>query len=163
MGSKSQQLQIRVTPEQKAALKRLARRAGVDVSRYVLSSVLPPVGDQIRSLLKTLAREDDPQFALAAFNDLLVGLMAAEFSEAVADLEVGQLSPFLKNYVAAMVEVAAHLKGQPPPDWVREVEALEEPYFAVPYARLRPYLLRAAPTPFKRRNIFVDATVGDRV
>jgi hypothetical protein len=43
------------------------------------------------------------------------------------------------------------------------VEPLERPWFAVPFASLRPHLLSAAPIAFKRRNLFVDATVGDRV
>lgn len=62
-----------------------------------------------------------------------------------------------------MIEHAAHQKGEAPPDWVHEVEPLDRPWFAVPFTRLRPYLLRAAPVAFKRRNLFVDATVGDRV
>ena len=163
MASKSQQLQIRVTPAEKVALKRLARRAGVDLSTYVLSQVLPPVRDRIGAVLKTLRRDGQHRFALAELNDLLVGLTPAEFRYAAADLETEGLSAFLQNYVAAMVELAAYRKGETPPPWVREVEALEEPHFAVPFIRLRPHLVRAAPVAFKRRNIFVDATLGDRV
>jgi len=37
------------------------------------------------------------------------------------------------------------------------------PWFAVPFPSLRPYLLRVSPVAFKRRNIFIDSTVGDRV
>ena len=62
-----------------------------------------------------------------------------------------------------MIEHAAHQKGEAPPAWVHDVEPLERPWFAVPFASLRPYLLRVAPVAFKRRNLFVDATVGDRV
>ena len=40
-GAKTQQLQIRVTPAQKAELKRLARRSGQDLSSFVLSRALP--------------------------------------------------------------------------------------------------------------------------
>ncbi len=69
--AKSHQLQIRVSAGQKAALRRQARRAGLDMSTYVLARALP--------------------------------------------------------------------------------------------ARLRTYLLRSSPVAFKRRNLFVDATVGDRV
>ena len=42
MTRKSEQIQIRVTPHQKAALKRRAKHAGQDVSSYVLSRTLPP-------------------------------------------------------------------------------------------------------------------------
>jgi hypothetical protein len=159
---KTEQLQIRVTPAQKAALKRLARRAGTDVSSYVLSRVQAPLQTRIADILAVLRRERD-RFALAELNDILASLAPDQFGEAVAGVDVEGLSALLQNYVAAMVEHAAHQKAQPPPSWVHGVEPLEHPYFAVPFARLRPHLLRAAPVAFKRRNIFVDATVGDRV
>jgi hypothetical protein len=41
MGRKSTQLQIRVTSEQKLALKRLASQAGLSVPAYVLADLLP--------------------------------------------------------------------------------------------------------------------------
>jgi hypothetical protein len=46
---------------------------------------------------------------------------------------------------------------------VREVAPLEEPHFGAPLQSLRLHLLAASPVAFKRRNIFVDAAVGDRV
>lgn len=163
MAVKSQQLQIRVTPAQKAALKRAARRAGVDVSSYVLVRLLPPVRSRLLDIVGALRRGEDQRFALADLNDLLSGLTPAQFTEVVADVDLGGLSPFLQNYVAAMVEQAANQKGEAAPPWVHEVEPLDRPHFAVPFASLRPYLLRASPVAFKRRNLFVDATVGDRV
>lgn len=62
-----------------------------------------------------------------------------------------------------MVEQAAHKKSLAPPDWVRDIEPLSVPWFATPLSSLRMHLLRAAPVPFKRRNLFVDAAVGGRV
>lgn len=162
MAVKSHQLQIRVTPADKAALKHLARRAGMDVSAYVLSRVCPPAAAELARLLRTL-RQGPDRFALAEVSDVLARLAPAEFGAAVDSLDVSRLSPWLQNYVAAMVEHAAHRNGQAPPAWVHEVEPLDRPWFAVPFARLRPYLLRVAPVAFKRRNLFVDATVGDRV
>ncbi len=73
------------------------------------------------------------------------------------------LSPYLRNYVAAMVELAAHQRGVAPPVWVRQVPPLEEPHFATSLPGLRLTLLRASPVPFKRRNIFIDSSLGDRV
>jgi len=163
MATKSEQLQIRVTREQKLALKQLARRAGVDVSSYVLSRALPEARSRIAEVLPALRQQRDYRYALAELNDLLSGLTSAQFEDAVADLEIEGLSAFLQNYVAAMVEHAANRKGTAPPKWVHSVVPLEEPYFAVSFARLRPHLLRSAPVAFKRRNIFVDSTVGDRV
>lgn len=163
MATKSQQLQVRLTPRQKAALKRQARRAGLDVSSYVLSRVLPAARSRFDEILRALRAEESPSFALAELNDFLHELGPAEFPEAVADVELEGLSDFLRNYVAAMVEQAANQKRQAPPPWVCDVAPLEEPYFAVRFSSLRPHLLRAAPIAFKRRNIFVDSAVGDRV
>lgn len=163
MATKSRQLQIRITPAQKAALKRLARRAGTDVSSYVLSRALPPAGERFREIARSLQNGDDPRLALAELNDLLSGLLPTEFTDSVVDIDLEGATPLLRNYVAAMVEQAAYQKGKPPPSWVRDVEPLDTPYFAAPFRRLRPHLLRASPVPFKRRNLFVDSAVGDRV
>lgn len=163
MGGKSQQLQIRVTPAQKAALKRAARQAGLDVSAYVLARVLPPARARVLDILKVLRDGDDHRFALADLNDLLTTLPSAHLTDLVADLRLEGLSPFLQNYVAAMVEEAAYQKGVAPPSWPSRIAPLDTPYFAVPFPSLRSHLLRAAPVPFKRRNLFVDASIGDRV
>ena len=156
-------MQIRVSPSQKAALKRQARMAGLDVSTYVLSRALPPAATRLKELLGLLANETTDRFALAELNDLLAALPSAAFGEAVEALDVKRLSPFLQNYVSAMVEHAAHVKSVDAPRWARDVEPLDAPSFSVPFPRLRVHLLRAAPVAFKRRNLFIDATVGDRV
>jgi len=135
MTSKSSQLQIRITPQQKESLQ----------------------------LLEALREDDQRSFALAELNDLLSGLTAGALRGAVEQAVLAGLTPYLRNYVAAMVEVAAHQRQVPPPAWVREVEPLETPHFVTALASLRLHLLRAAPVPFKRRNIFVDASIGDRV
>ncbi len=161
--AKSQQLQIRVSAVQKNALKRHARIAGMDMSTYVLSRALPAATAKVTAVIGRLGGPDGYKYALAELNDLLATLPAAAFADAVADVDVHKLSPFLQNYVAAMVEHAAHQKLVPPPIWATGIEPLETPYFAVEFPRLRMHLLRTAPVAFKRRNIFVDATVGDRV
>jgi hypothetical protein len=163
MGAKSQQLQIRVSPEQKLALRRLAEQAGQDLSAYVLARVLPAHRDELGRALRGLAEGGERSFWLAELNELLAALAPSELGEAVEEAPMEGLSPYLRNYVAAMVEHAAHSKGVDPPPWVRAVEPLEEPHFATSLTSLRPHLLRAAPVAFKRRNIFVDSTVGDRV
>lgn len=160
---KSDQLQIRVSSSQKATLKKAAKRAGVDVSTYVLSRVLPQARTQALDILAALRRGADQRFALAELHDLLASQAPATLAEVTADFDLSPLSPFLQNYIAAMVEHAAHRAGVTPPPWTRAIAPLDEPYFAVPFARLRPHLLRASPPAFKRRNLFVDAAVGDRV
>ncbi len=165
MSTKSQQLQIRVTPDQKAALKRLARGAGLDVSSYVLSRSLPKARVRFGEIIRALCDGEDHRFALAELNDLLTGLTRAQLPDAVAVAppEMRDLSPLLQNYVAAMVEQASHQRKVRAPSWGRDVPPLETPYFATPLRSLRLHLLRAAPAPFKRRNLFVDSGVGARV
>ena len=163
MATRTQQLQIRVTPQQKAALKRLARAAGRDVSSYVLSRILPESPDRFGGLLRALQTGTDPRYALAEMNDFLHACPPLAFAQAVAVADLGELSPYLRNYVAAMVEQAAESKEVVPPSWTRDVAALESPRFATSLKSLRMHLLLAAPVPFKRRNIFVDAGVGARV
>jgi uncharacterized protein (DUF1778 family) len=161
--TKTTQLQIRVTPAQKARLRQLAGAAGQDVSAYVLGRVLPPEREQFRALLRTLAREDDHRYALAELHDFLAALAPAQFGDAVASGIPEGLSPLLRNYVAAMVEHAAMGKEVSAPSWVHAVEPLEHPHFGAPLRSLRLHLLATSPVAFKRRNIFVDAAVGDRV
>jgi hypothetical protein len=114
-------------------------------------------------LLEALRTDDQPGFALAELNDLLSGLPSGELCSAVEHADLTGLTQYLRNYVAAMVELAAHRRDVPPPAWVRDVEPMVEPRFATPLAGLRLHLLRAAPVPFKRRNIFIDSSIGDRV
>ncbi|HEX5387092.1 MAG TPA: DUF1778 domain-containing protein [Gemmatimonadales bacterium] len=163
MASKSQHLQIRLTPQQKAALKRLASAAGQDVSSYVLSRTLPPARLRFEELLALLRDGTERRYVLAELNDLLSALAPGELREAVAHADLAHLSPFLRNYVAAMVEQASNLKHVRPPSWTAQVGPLAIPWFATPLASMRLHLLRASPVPFKRRNLFVDAAVGDRV
>jgi hypothetical protein len=61
-----------------------------------------------------------------------------------------------------MVEQACARKGEEHPEWTSAVSPLDRPRFVVELESLRPHLLRASPVPFKRRNIFIDATIGDR-
>lgn len=163
MSVKTEQLQIRITPRQKAALKRLASAAGQSVSAYVLSRALPAERERLAEILDALRAGADRRYALAELNDLLASLPAAGFPEALASADLAGLSPHVQHYIAAMVEQAAHQKNVPPPKWARDVSPLEEPHFATELTSLRLHLLREAPVPFRRRNIYVDAGVGARV
>lgn len=163
MAVKSQHLQIRVTPRQKAALKRSAAAAGLDVSTWVLARVLPSEPDRFRDLLRALEDDTSSRFVLAELNDFLHASAPIDFSMAVAEASLRHLSPMLQNYVTAMVELAAYQKRLVPPAWARDVAPLDQPYFATSLKSVRPYLLRVSPIPFKRRNIFIDASIGARV
>ena len=166
MSAKTQQLQIRVTPQQKATLKRRAKAAGVDLSTFVLAHALPSDGNRFAELVRVLRHDAKRSFALAELSDLLHACSPADFADAVGRAEAGALSglpPYVQNYVAAMTEQAAYQKGVAAPEWTRSIAPLATPHFATPLTSLRPHLLRAAPVPFKRRNIFVDASVGVRI
>jgi len=160
---KTEYLQIRVTRAQKALLKKRASAAGQDMSTYVLSRVAPPAALRFKELLATLSEPEDRPYALAELNELLAALAPGEFREAVADADLAALDAVDRNRIAAMVEHAAHRIGVPAPAWSRDVPPLEVPVFATDLASLRAHLLRASPVAYRRRNLFVDAAVGDRV
>lgn len=157
MTTRSEQLQIRLTPGEKAALKRRASAAGQDVSAYVLACALPQTPVRLLAAIEAL-REGARRFALAELSDTLAELTPTEFGAAVDAVDVRTLGPFLQNYVAAMIERAAAEKGVPAPVWTRDVEPLTAPHFSTSLASVRLYLLRTTPLPYKRRNIFTDAS-----
>lgn len=163
MARKSEYVQIRVRPDQKAALRRRAAHAGVDLSTYVLDRLLPAERGRFEALLVALRDDDLRTHALAELNDLLTRLSTRQLREVVAEADVEPLSDVTQNYVAAMVEQACHRAGASAPTWTRRVIPLEKPFFAAPLSSLRLHLLKASPVAFKRRNIFVDSTLGDRV
>ena len=169
METKTHHVQIRVTAREKGALKRLASRSGLDLSSYVLGRALPSQRLRFEKIFRALTDATDPRdtaegrFALAELNDFLTALAPGEFADAVADADVRSLDPLMANYTAALVEQAADRNRVAPPSWVGTIPLLDEPYFAGGLKSLRPHLLRAAPVPFKRRNVFVDSSLGDRV
>jgi len=163
MGSRSEQLQIRVTPREKNALKRRARSAGQDLSAYVLALALPAGTKDFTGIIDAVQDETDRRFALAELNDALSALVPFEFATAVDSIDVRALDPLWQNYVAAMVEQTARANGVQAPAWTRNVVPLDLPHFGTPLRSMRSHLLRVAPIAFKRRNIFVDASVGARV
>jgi uncharacterized protein (DUF1778 family) len=160
---KTLQLQIRVSPTEKAAIARAARRAGLDMSSYVLGRLLPPAAGRFEALVRACTNDEAGRFALAELNDFLSGLAGSELSAAVAPAPPSSLAASRANYVAAMVEYACGRAGLAPPDWTRAIAALPEPEFGSDLISLRLHLLQAAPAPFRRRNLFIDATLGDRV
>ncbi|MBI4236994.1 MAG: hypothetical protein HY696_01085 [Deltaproteobacteria bacterium] len=161
--SKNTWMQIRVDPQQKTAIRALAKRAGMDMSAWVLSQLLPPRPQQWSQRLRALETAADARFALAAINDYLTALPASAFASALATAQPRGVSPYLANYVAAMVECAAHRCGVVPPPWVADIAPLAQPVFGTDLLSVRPLLLVSAPPPFRNRNIFIDATIGDRV
>ena len=160
---KSEQLQIRVTREQKDALRFLAERAGVDLSTFVLSRALPRLEIEFNAFVDQLRSRELKKFAWAELNDLLTDLSAEDLGVVCAEpWAIRSLDARMQNYVAAMVEEAAGHLGVAPPAWTADVEPLAEPWFASDFVSLRPYLLMASPVPYRRRNIFIESALGTR-
>jgi hypothetical protein len=133
------------------------------VSAYVLARALPPARLRVDAAIAALRDESRRALALAELADAIAPLGADAFVMATAHVDVRAHSPFVSNYVAAMIEEGAALRGVAPPSWTREVAPLSEPWFAAPLKALKPYLLRVSPVPFKRRNLFIDASTASRV
>ena len=138
-------------------------QAGQDLSSYVVTRLLPDERRRFEEILVALRDDEDRAYAYAELNDLLSTLSASPLKEVVADADLHALSDLTQNYVAAMVEETCRLQGVEPPDWTRRVLPLAEPFFAAALKGLRLHLLKSSPVAFKRRNLFVDSSVGDRV
>jgi uncharacterized protein (DUF1778 family) len=165
MPGKSLQLQIRVTRDQKARLRQLARSAGQDVSTWVLARALPEPRARFHETVRALRSVRERRYALAALADLIAGLTNAQFVTALATVpeHFTDLPSRTQNYVAAMIEQASAERDIAPPAWTRDVAPLDAPWFATTLRSLRLHLLRVAPAAFRRRNLFVDAGAGGRV
>jgi uncharacterized protein (DUF1778 family) len=157
------QLQIRVSAREKAAIQAAARRAGMDMSAYVLARVLPDVETRAAALLGRMASLATRKLALAEFSSWLNDLSGAEFEQAVRIAPARTLPDEVRNYLAAMVELTCGRRRLAAPPWTREIPPLRQPYFASALVGLRLHLLTNSPAPFRRRNLFVDTSVGGQV
>jgi uncharacterized protein (DUF1778 family) len=160
---KTEQLQIRVSPAQKLAIKREAAKAGISMSEWILQAALPSARRVFHGLVEELAASDQRSYVFAELLDSLAAMSAAEYAIAVSELPAVPLDPYWLNYLAATVEQAAALKGAKTPRWTRDVAPLAAPVFGSSLESLRLHLLLHSPPAFAGRNIFIDASVGDRV
>lgn len=158
------QLQIRVSPSEKASIKRAARLAKMDMSEWVMKKLLPMQGSEFGALVTALGKSKQPSLVLAEINDFLSQLTPNSFSNSLDHLPSGvRLEPLLANQLAAMVEFQAAQIGVEQPPWTKEIKPLPEPFFASNLKSLRLHLLTSSPPPFRIRNLFIDSSVGDRV
>jgi len=163
MGTRrDQQLQIRVTDAEKAALRAASARAGLGMSEWVLARLLPPPAARLISVTRRLQGEDSPA-TWAEVIDVVQRLGRLEFRTTVDVVDPTGLSPYAANYLAALVEMRADQLGCSPPPWTARIDPLDHPHFETDLRCLREHLLLHAPVAFRRRNIFIDAAVGDRV
>jgi len=159
---KTEQLQIRVSPSQKRAIRRQAEKAHMTMSEWILARVLPPPQATFHALLEDLAAAEQPGHVFAELLEWLAPLGADAFERAVAEAPSVALSPYWQNYLAT-VEHAAAMKGAKAPGWTRDIPPLAKPAFGSSLASLRLHLLVNSPAAFVQRNIFIDASVGARV
>lgn len=135
----------------------------MDMSSYVLSRVLSAPAAQFARCVEACKDAEKVSFALAELNSFLSGASASELHDAIAVAPTARLTPYLANYIAAMVEYACQKRGVAVPAWLRTIEPLTEPTFESALPSLRLHLLTHSPPSFRRRNIFIDSSLGDRV
>lgn len=133
------------------------------MSAYVLERVLGSSQRRIRDIARLLSDSETRRYGYAELHDLLMSLSTPELQRAIGERPFAPLSPDVENYVAAMIEEACTRRRIGVPGWVRAIPPLGTPAFASGLASLRLHLLASSPPSFKRRNIFVDTTLGGRV
>ena len=160
---KTEQLQIRISPAQKLAIKRRAAKARMGMSEWILNQVFPSGQATFQCLVEELADATQRSYAFAELLEFLGPLDAEAFEAAVSEPPKVRLDPYWQNYLAATVEQAAAIKQAKLPGWTRDIAPLDEPAFGSSLQSLRLHLLLNSPSAFVERNIFIDASVGDRV
>src|SRR5207248_5931599 len=104
--TKTSQLQIRVNPDQKRMIAAAARRAGMDMSAYVLERVLGSSQRRIQEIARRISDKETRRYGYAELHDLLMSLSTPELQRAIGERAFGNLPPDVENYVAAMIEQA---------------------------------------------------------
>lgn len=161
--NKISQIQIRISPHEKAKIIRYASKANMGISQWLMSKALPEVREIFQGLLHEITGQRNTKYILAEIHDLLKNSTGDEFEIMVSDPPQKSLTAFHLNYIAAMVEYTAGQKGRNAPSWTKEIAPLEKPFFGSELKNLRLHLLTHSPPPFRRRNIFIDSTIGKRI
>lgn len=129
----------------------------------MLSQVLPKESERFQALAAGVAGLEGRGYALAELADWLRTLPPGAFARAVARAPDAVLDPVALNYLAAAIERAAGERGVAPPRWTGAVAVPREPLFGSTLTSVRPYLLTQSPVALRRRNVFVDASIDQRV
>ncbi|MBN1961582.1 MAG: hypothetical protein JW841_11605 [Deltaproteobacteria bacterium] len=161
--NKSTYLQLRVSQSEKRMIQRQAKNAKMTVSQWVLARIDPILRQEIQKLCISIGLSSQPSYLLAELNDLLSRMQRPEFERVFADIMRLPKSEILQNQIAAMIELTAHRLHAITPQWVCNIPPLTTPVFATKLKNLRLHLLLHSPPPFKKRNIFVDASIGERI
>ena len=159
-------LQIRVTPNEKAIIERQAEARNQGVSQWILSQLIAKPLREFEDLMTSLENSGEvlsQRLIFAAVHDFLMNLGAGNFSRVFENNPLSKLDSEKANVVAAMIETFAHQKNLTPPSWLAAIAPLAKPKFFTQLESLRTYSLIHSPPIFRRRNLFVDGTLGDRV
>ncbi len=156
-------LQIRVTPSEKKILQTHAKKKNMDVTSWVKSRLFHSKQQQFQIILSEIESAEQPREAWAELHDFLTQLSKNEFLSALFDLPRSFQNTFKGNYIAAMIETTAQHKNFSFPAWTKHYMGLETPYFGSTMDSLRLHLLVSSPAPFRKRNIFIDTSIGGRI
>ena len=162
---KSEYIQIRVSEHEKKTIKTAAYEAGLDMSAYILGHLDIDLTSQWESLLANLqgSKSEDLHYPWAAIIDFLTPLNANQFQHLFQSAHKWALSPENLNYLAATVERKALNLGISAPKWLLDIPPCANPYFADETPKLKLYLLLHGDPVFRRRNIFIDSSIGGRI
>jgi hypothetical protein len=112
-----------------------------------------------------MIRLEEIAIAALAGDALLARSRAQEFLATAVNFADVPIPPTTDATVlavsAALIELFATRRGEPPPDWSRDVGPLSEPLFLLRSAARMPRLRRMceldSPAPMRRRRIFVPS------
>ena len=161
--NKTDYIQIRINKKEKAKFVKLAELDNMSLSNWILNKLkidISPV--EIKIIYGQIAIASDSSYALAFLNDSLMKVPKHTWSDLVS-IKPENLNFENLCYVASMIEHAAEIRELNTPLWVNDIGALQTPYFVSTFKNLRLYLLINSPVSFRKRNIFIDASIGDRV
>ncbi len=137
-------------------------KSNQDMSSWILERCIPAVQEYFLELTAQLGGSSKLSSHLFAnLHDFLRELDAAQLQQ--LELHQPYKNTMSYNYLAAMIEYRAEQLGVEPPRWTSWIQPYSEPYFGTDLKSLKEYLLLRSPLVFRRRNLFMDATLGDRV
>lgn len=160
--NKTDFIQIRISKDEKKRFAKLAKLQGQSLSEWIISKLSSDSSSiEIKKIYAKLRKAEDSSYILALLNDYLMNMPELLWNDALKDspenIDIENLC-----YIASMIERATEIRGLELPQWVKDIGPLSKPYFGSKLKNLRMYLLINSPIAFRKRNIFIDASVGDR-
>lgn len=143
----------------------MAKTKGKSVSEFVLERIFRGTSslERFSDIVRTLDEAGLERNSLAELNDLLSTIPVADLKSILEAPRHLGASSLVRAYVASMLEQACELKTARIPPWLFRVPALPSPWFASTLGSLRMHLLLSSPPSFRKRNLFIDSSLGARV